>query len=212
MSIDLKNKRFGIFGLQGSGKSELAKYLLKNTRDSIVYDVLDEYQGLNRYKVTRRQVLKHNPTDPALVELNNFVNRIVIGTGMIRMFVLEEANRYCPPKPMPLPASIVDLNDFQRHQKIAFGCITRRPVQLNTDLAELAHYLFIFHLVGKNDIQYLESICEGLGEAVRELEPFHFVVVPPRRSEFYIHAPIPIDIKGNIQELQSEIKAKPKLI
>lgn len=211
MSIDLKNKRFGIFGLQGSGKSELAKYLLKNTRDSIVYDVLDEYQGLNRYKVTRRQVQKQVPTDPAIMELNNFVNRVVIGTGMIRMFILEEANRYCPAKPAPLPASIVDLNDFQRHQKIAFGCITRRPVQLNTDLAELAHYLFIFHLVGKNDIQYLESICEGLGDAVKELEPFHFVVVPPRRSEFYVHAPIPLDIKGDFDNSAKDIQVQTKL-
>lgn len=193
MSIDIVNKRFCIFGLQGSGKSILVKYLLRNTKDSIVYDVLKEHAGLNRYLVTNRQVKNHNSSDPAIMELNGFVNRIVVGSGMVRMFILEEANRFCPPKPTPLPASILDLNDFQRHQKIAFGCVARRPVQLNTDLVELAHYLFIFNLAGKNDTQYLESVAEGLGEAVAKLPPFHFVVVPPGHTGFFVHAPIPFE-------------------
>lgn len=189
--MELTNKRFCIFGLQGSGKSVLVKYILRNTKSSIVYDVLKEHQGLNRYIATHRQVKKHYYADPAIIELNNFVNWVVIGSRLIRMFILEEANRYCPPKPNPLPASILDLNDFQRHDKIAFGSVARRPVQLNSDLVELAHYLFIFNLVGKNDTQYLESIAEGLGEAVKNLPENHFMVVPPRRQDYYIHEPVP---------------------
>lgn len=198
MRIDLTNKRFCVFGLQGSGKSVLVKYILKNTRDSIVYDVLKEHAGFNRYLVSYRQVKANNAKDLAIAELNTFVNRVVVGSGKIRMFILEEANRYCPSKPVPLPASILDLNDFQRHERIAFGSVCRRPVQLNTDLVELAHYLFIFNLVGKNDTQYLESIAEGLGEAVKNLPPYHFIVVPPRRADFEVHAPIPDETAKSI--------------
>lgn len=182
MFVDLSDKRFCIFGLQGSGKSIMVKHLLKETPHSIVYDVLREHKGLARYIVSRRQVIRHNENDPAILELNQFVNQIVIGSGMIRMFILEEANRFCPPKPQPLPSSILDLNDFQRHEKIAFGVVARRPTQLHSDLVELAHYLFVFHLVGKNDYAYLEAIAEGLGDAVRALKPFCFVVVNPDRS------------------------------
>ena len=162
--IDITNKRFAILGLQGTGKSILVKHFLRSTSASIVYDVLREHQ------------------------VDNFVNRVVMGTGQIRLFIMDEANRYCRSM-KPLPASILDLNDFQRHENIAFGVIARRPTQLHTDLMELAHYLFIFRLVGVNDYKYLESIAEGLGDAARALEEFHFVLVNPDRS-FQVHEPV----------------------
>lgn len=190
LGIDLTDKRFVILGLQGSGKSVLVKSILGLVRNSMVYDVLKEHQGFNRYLVTYRQVQKHTPQDPAIAELNTFVNRVVIGSGQIRLFILEEANRYCPSKPQPLPASILDLNDFQRHERIAFGSVARRPVQLHTDLVELAHYLFVYRLPGKNDRNYLDEIADGLGDAVLGLKDFHFVIVYPDRH-YEVHAPVP---------------------
>lgn len=184
LDIDLQNQRFCIFGLQGSGKSVLVKTILQGEKNSIVYDVLKEHQGFNRYLATHRQ-----RSDAAIDELNMFVNQVVSGSHQIRLFILEEANRYCPPKPTPLPDSILDLNDFQRHQKIAFGLVCRRPTQMHSDLVELAHYLFIYRLVGKNDCAYLEAIAEGLGEAARELEDYHFLVVTPGRK-YYVHKPV----------------------
>lgn len=184
MFVDIANKRFVILGLQGTGKSYLVKYFLKTIPNSMVYDVLKEHEGFHRYLVDYRQ---YSPE--ALEEINNFVNRIIIGSGVVRLFILEEANRYCRPKPTPLPEAISDLNDFQRHERIAFGSVARRPTQLHTDLMELAHYLFIFRLVGKNDNIYLESIAEGLGEAVKSLPEYHFVIVNPDRS-YQVHEPI----------------------
>ena len=194
MSEDLSNKRFVIFGVQGSGKSVLLKYILSHYPAHLVYDVHHEHEGFNRYKVTYRQVDHRQKNCPAIVELNNLVNSVVLGSGQIRLFVLEEANRYCP-NHYPLPDSILVLNDDQRHDRIAFGSIARRPAQLHTDLTELAHYLFIFKLTGRNDYQFLEDTAMGLGDAVRSLPDFHFVVVPPDRSKFYVHAPVSFDEK-----------------
>lgn len=189
MLPSLENKRFGVFGLQGSGKSVLVKDILHKNRNSFVYDVLREHHGANRYLVTNRQVIKHREDDPAIQELNRVVNTVVIHSHQVRMFVLEEANRYCPPKPHPLPSSILDLNDFQRHENISFGIVARRPVQVHSDLVELAHYLFIFRLVGKNDTEYLNVIAEGLGDAVKGLQDFHFIVVNPNRT-YEVHKPV----------------------
>lgn len=200
--VDITNKRFCILGLQGSGKSVLVKYILKNTRSNIVYDVQREHFGFNRYIPTLKQVKKYVPEDPAIRELNRFVDRIVIGSGQIRLFIFEEANRYCPSK-RPLPTSILVLNDDQRHERIGFGVIARRPTQLNTDLVELAHYIFIYRLPGKNDREYLEAIAEGLGDTVRELPDYHFAVVLPNRS-YFIHAPVPFDEK--VDTLSGEVK------
>lgn len=184
MFIEVRDKRFVVLGLQGTGKSYLVKYFLANFKNSIVYDVMQEHEGFSRYLVTYRQ---HN--DEGIEELNRFVNQVVIESKKIRLFILEEANRYCPSKPVPLPDSILELNDFQRHYKIAFGLTARRPTQLHSDLVELAHYLFIFRLVGKNDYAYLEAIAEGLGDAVRALPDYHFIVVYPDRK-YEIHKPI----------------------
>ena len=190
MLPDITDKRFVILGLQGSGKSVLVDYILRNFRNHIVYDVHREHTGFNRYLVENKRVKDAaNDNDPAIVELNTFVERIVQGTGIVRLFMLEEANRYCPNK-KPLPSSILVLNDDQRHSRIAFGTVARRMAQLNTDLTELAHYLFIFRLTGKNDIDRLEAEAEGLGEAVKGLKDFHFVIVNQDRT-FEIHKPVP---------------------
>ncbi len=179
--VDLQGKGFAILGLRGTGKTYLAKYLLKQNPRSIVYDVLHEYQGLNRYIVEYRQAGKM-----ALQELNLFIGKVVINSGKIKLFVLEEANRYCPPKPSPLPLEILELNDFGRHFGVSFGVIARRPTQLHSDLIELADYLFIFQLKGKNDILYLNSLAQGLGDAVLSLPQYQFVIVYPNHT-FQVH-------------------------
>jgi hypothetical protein len=190
---DLTDKRAVILGLQGSGKSELGKCLTRSEPAHLVYDVHHEYTGFNRYLVEHRQVRKPgDPKDPAIDELNNLVERVIFEGGRIRRFTMDEANRYCPGK-YPLPSSILTLNDDNRHDKVSFIAIARRAVQLNADLVELAHYLFIFRLPGKNDRQYLEGLSEGLGDAVRELQDYHFMVVDPRR-QYSVH--LPIDIKS----------------
>ncbi len=190
MLPNISNKRVAIFGLQGSGKTELGKHLTKTIPAHIVYDVHHEYHGFNRYLVENKRPDPRDKKDPSVAELNHFVDTVVLGSGQIRLFVLDEANRYCP-NHYPLPVSILVLNDDNRHDKIGFIAIARRPAQLNTDLTELAHYLFIFSLTGRNDYNFLEDTSQGLGDAVKKLKPFHFVIVHPNR--FYeIHPPISI--------------------
>ncbi len=190
---DITNKRFVIFGLQGSGKTELAKQYLRSfpVNQYVVYDVHHEYNGFTRYLAANRQVDRRNDKDPGIAELDGIVDQVVIKSGKVRLFVLDEANRFCP-NHYPLPASILVLNDDQRHDKIAVGFVARRPVQLHTDLVELAHFIFVFRLAGRNDYKFLEDTAEGLGEAVRALKDYEFCVVGPDRR-FTVHEPLKID-------------------
>jgi len=196
MLPDITNKRFCIFGLQGSGKTELAKRFLKSApvNQYLVYDVHHEYKSFTRYLAANRQVDRRKDNDPGIIELNAIVERVVLHSGKVRLFVLDEANRFCPNK-YPLPASILVLNDDQRHDKIAVGFISRRPAQLHTDLVELAHFLFIFRLTGRNDCQFLEDTAEGLGDAVKSLEDYQFIIVDPSRR-FKVHEPLKDVVKG----------------
>jgi len=179
--IDLKGKRFVILGLQGCGKTEFAKYLLRKTPSHLVYDVLKEYKGFRRYIPTDRN-------DKA--ELTECIQKLVIKKIKPSLFIIDEGNRYCEPKPNPLPLGVAELNDWSRHMGLTWGVICRRPVQLHTDIVELAHYLFIFVLKGKNDMAYLDDVLPHLGEQVSALEEFHFIIVSENRTITH-HEPIP---------------------
>lgn len=180
--IDITNKRFVILGLQGSGKTVLAKHLLSKSNSHLVYDVLKEYQDFNRYIPTNRNSKE---------ELARAIQILVFRKVKPSLFIIDESNRFIEPKPIPLPKGINELNDWSRHMGISWGCICRRPTQLHTDMMELAHYLFIFVLRGKNDTAYLDSILPNLGDTVSNLKQWEFAVVTDNRSVI-VHAPLTV--------------------
>jgi DNA helicase HerA-like ATPase len=181
VAIDLSNKRFAVFGLPGSGKTELVKSILKSTSRHLVYDPMSEYTGFRRYVPDDRHSVQ---------ELNTVIHTLVIPSKP-KLFVIDEANSYIQPKPSPLPSGVADLNDLSRHWGVSWGVVARRPVQFHTDVVELCHYLFVFGLHGRNDRRWGNDIKEGLGDTLDELPPHHFVVVEEGRK-WYIHKPITI--------------------
>jgi len=183
--IILDNKRCVFFGLMGSGKTELVKHVLRSTKSHLVYDPLNEYNGFTRYVPDDRQ---------SVSELNDLVEGMVIPQKP-RLFIIDEANKYIRPKPQALPSGIADLNDLSRHWDIAWGAVCRRPTQFHTDIVELAHYLFIFPLHGKNDRHYLNDLKAGLGDTVDSLPEHYFAVVSELR-EILVHAPLEINGKA----------------
>jgi len=179
--IDLKLKRFCIFGLQGSGKTELAKHILRHASNHLVWDYHHEYKGFNRYLVQKSGDLDY--------QISAVIEKLVPKADM---FVIDEANRIAPSRSALLPA-LRDLNDDSRHPpwRLSLGMVARRPVQLATDLVELAHYLFIFNLKGKNDIGYFNDLAAGLGDQVAALPQFHYVFVDQNRN-FRVMTPVAI--------------------
>jgi len=183
--LDLNNKSFCIFGLPDSGKSTLTSFLLNSyAAAAFVYDTLGEYKN--------EPYDSYSPSDRYSQAELELITRTVLKARRYSLFVIDEANRFCPPKPAPLPQAIADLNDWRAHYSLTCGFIARRPVQLNQDLTELAHYLFVFRLRGKNDIAYLNDLAQGLGDTVNSLENYHFAVVFPDRS-YEVYNPVPAE-------------------
>lgn len=179
--IDLTNKKIVVFGMQGSGKSYLVKkYILPRIHRGIVFDTLNEYPEFTRY------VPKFRSKD-GIPELELFITYAI--KNKYSMIVVDEANRYCLPQ-TPLPEQVSYLNDFQLHIPISFLCIARRPVQLNTNITELAHYIICFNLAGKNDIAYLNDLTDGLGGDVAQLQEYEFIVCGLPRQNYQKFSPI----------------------
>lgn len=176
MNIELRRKTFVIVGLRGTGKSTFANYVCSDFgKDALVYDTLGEAPDNASYDC----YVPRNRNSAS--ELDAVINA-VIQSRKYQLFVIDEANRFAPSKPTPLPPMLADLNDQCRHYGITVGYIARRPVQLNQDLTELSDYIFCFHLKGKNDIKYLDNLSTGLGDAVLSLTGFQYVMVMPDRS------------------------------
>ena len=187
MPIKLTRKTWAVFGYKGGGKSTLSQYIASLYGEKcLYYDTLREVPleaKFHAYKPKNRQNIGELESVIHLLQLNK----------RYRMFIIDEANRYAKPKPTPLPQVLADMNDWCRHPQynLSVGYIARRPVQLNSDLTEIADYLFIFQLGGKNDIKYLNDLRDGLGDTVKNLPPFHFAVVNQSR-QWQIMTPINI--------------------
>jgi len=192
MIVDLHDKSFSIFGLKGTGKSTFAAYLAEQFSSTcLLYDTLGEAPASAKY-YTYVPRARNSVPELEVVIVN------IKASKVFRLFLIDEANRYAPSKPAPLPANLADLNDQCRHYRLAVGYIARRPCQLNQDLTELSDYIFVFHVKGIRDVKYLNDLSAGLGEAVLNLDKFQFVIVYPDRS-YRISNPI----KASTEWLQS---------
>lgn len=178
--IDLTNKPFVILGLQGSGKTVLAHHILSLSERHIVYDPLGEYTGFRRYIPENRH---------SIAELEGFVRGTVI-PWQPDIFVLDEAPLYIPKNPKPLSTSVSDLCHLSRHFGISWGSIARRPTSFHTDVIEIAYWLFVFKLAGKNDRQHLNNIYNGMGDVVANLPKHHFAVLEAG-TDLTVHSPVP---------------------
>lgn len=193
IEIDLINKGFCIFGSRGGGKSVLLRWLaMQFAPRSFVYDPVDDIPETS-------PIVNYEPRDRYSVAEFEIVMRRVTASNAFNFIAVDEASRYCPSKPTPLPEIIGELNDMFRHKEYGYGAplageltmgyLARRPVQLNQDITEIMEWLFIFNLRGNNDRSYLNGLSEGLGDQAVKLEPYHYLVVYPDRS-YKISAPV----------------------
>jgi hypothetical protein len=182
--LDLTNKSFVICGQKGTGKSWLIKAICDSTPNHLIYDPLGEHEGYRRYTPEDRD---------SKAELSDMITGIVIPQRP-SVFIIDEANKYISPKPAPLPKpGVSDLLDFSRHYSVAWGCGMRRPVQVHSDILELAYCVFAFQTSGKNDFGYYEDLHVGMGDVVRNLPPFHFAVLEAGKH-LSIHPPVEMPV------------------
>ena len=171
--LDLKGKRVCIIGLQGSGKSYLAKYILKNYKKVFIIDPMDEYQIVDKDRNRVRIVVKDDLIPDIVME--------TIENTDLDMLIVDEISRFAPSRKAK-NKRLRDYADACRHMGTTFVGIARRAGQVYTDYVELAHYLFIFRLRGKNDGIWLANQAEGLPSTVHGLKQYEFVCLYPDRS------------------------------
>ena len=173
--------RLVILGLQGSGKTHLAKQSIIPHYGGkyIVFDPNAEYKGYTRY------VPKFTGETAALQgELKLFIRRFVIPncqtledveagkrekTKRLRAVIFDEADLVAPSR-ANIPAALRDLAVRSRHLRIDLIFIARRPTDLSAYLMDTADYLAVYKQVGYNALKTMRALKLDSDEAIRGLD------------------------------------------
>lgn len=181
--MKLQLKTTCLFGLRGSGKTTFAEFIAEQpSYRTIVYDTVKEYPTKKKFDVYRPA--SSNDTNEFINFIKYYIKREGKAATELKdiprytLLIVDEFNRFAPGGGKALHPALIDLNDQLRHDPYEIGVvyIARRPTQIHPDIVGLADNILCFHLTGKNDIQYLNDLKKGYGEAVESLQPFHSVL------------------------------------
>lgn len=195
--LELKRKQVAVFGLKGTGKSNLLQYLLTEYpghSGHLCYDVCQEHDSLNTYQPT------HRAGDEAEAELAEVTKRMVTNLDRDRrpeIYAVEEMSRFCGSHSPP-PDPVYDLVDLARHYDCGIVTVARRPAQVHSDITELADTVIVYPMAGANDRRKLNNMLSGVGDyAVDDLPEYHFIRIEGR--DWTVHSPVPeMDTTGRL--------------
>lgn len=162
MKFNLKKRKFAILGIQGSGKTELAKFITRSFKKSIVYT---PHGG--EWTKEKATIFK---TKKFRADFNRFC--MFLKKTPYKLVTVDEADmifrHWADVKP-----AVNDLVINHRHKpwNLALGFVSRRPQDIPTKILESCHYLFCFSLEGANAVKKLNQVSRGFGDKVSEL-PF----------------------------------------
>jgi len=161
--MDLTFKKIGIFGIQGSGKTILARKLIRTFRKPIVYEVNPDFRQDN--------CMIYKPKDLTLATLDNFCAKVkqLALKKKCDCFIIDEFDMFCQGQ-MSLPTNLNDLVMNHRHYGLAMIFISRRLQDIPAKIVESCHHLFVFKIEGFNALQRLKSVHPDFEQAMSLLD------------------------------------------
>lgn len=172
--------RVTIIGLQGSGKTYLAKRVfLDKEKRHLVIDPNDEYAGYTRYvpkytddyeklseeiKVAIRKLVLPNTWSIEQLEKSGREKK-----DRLKLLVIDEADLMLPAR-HNINAAIRNLIVKSRHLRLDIVFISRRPTDLNAYVMDVSDYLVVFKQVGYNALRTLRALKLDSDKAIKELD------------------------------------------
>ncbi len=172
-----------ILGQRGSGKSYLAKSMLKEYNRYLVYDTLGEYeQGVffNKLDDLKEFWLKvyqdnfrliYQPTIPR-ADFDEVCDLVYACGDML--FLVEEIDSFCSAQDISLP--FANITQRGRHKDITLIGVSQRPFGINRLITSQAKEVYSFLHREPRDVEYLKFFIGSEAEKVRDLPRYHYLL------------------------------------
>jgi len=179
--MDFHNHKVVIFGIQGSGKTVLAKHIMRGFKKPMVYKINQDFNN--------EQCYLYKPTD-VYGELDSFIKWF--NKSDHDLLILDEADLFFSSN-FSL-AKYPNLNDLainHRHYNKTLVLISRRPQDIPTKIVESCKVQFWFKIEGANVQRKLQEIDPRMLELMEQLKfgDFQFIVKEIGQAPS-IHAPV----------------------
>jgi len=154
-----------ITGQRGSGKTTLAKYIIKNLDSFVLFDVNIEYHDFGTvakkisdiWRLWQRGIRKIRYVGRCEdQDFRQFI-QLIWGKLYNTVIVVEEAEGYFMNKPFPLRGIKNLIIHRGRHKALGLIVITRRIAALHKDVLSQARTIISFFQFIGNDIDYLRK-------------------------------------------------------
>lgn len=189
---NLQGKKIGIYGIQGSGKTELGKYLLRN-KFKKPFVISPNPKDWEKEKCFLYKTITN---DKKIDYVCSKVKDLAIA-GKIDVFLIDEADLFFKTN-YDMKTYLNDLVINHRHYPEGKGLtlifISRRPQDIPTKVVESCHYNYIYILEGANALRKWDEVHRGLSNMITQLsfEKHNFVVKEVGKEPYY-HKPIPLE-------------------
>lgn len=192
MKISYQDK-IVLIGYSGCGKTTLMDYFIDGVLKGYNCIVLDpvsrfsilkniRYSGKVQCKRPRKNKVCFKLQNEA--ELNALVKKLNDKDKMNAMLIVDEIDQFTRTRTMSNELSLY----FQQGRNYNHGGMfsVRQVGKLNKEILSNSHYLFLFKINNKNDVQTLESITGlELDEMIKKLPKYHFYIIDLHNSESF---------------------------
>lgn len=194
---DFKNQKVFIGGIQGSGKTVFARWLVKNRysraigiRETKDFDDIPNMVLVERGQSDRLVAIEH--IAKMLVEIGREVEEGKRTKHEFEALVIDEADLYFKSN-FDIGHYMSDLVAMHRHYKIALVFITRRPQDIPAIIRESCRYSVYYKISGTYVMRALRDIHPDIPELIEQLDydKHNFVLYELGRPPV-LHKPVPL--------------------
>jgi len=180
---NLESRKFGIYGIQGSGKSYFAKNHVVNKlfpgRALVITSLGYEWQdaGTKCFFIQPKFVQE-------LDEIAAKAKQKAI-QGKLKLLLIDEADEWFRTN-FDVTPNLRDLVLKHRHYGLALGFITRRPQDIPAFIVESCHAHFLFKMEGVHALKRFEDMHPSMTELMQQLdyEKKNFIVKELGKNPF----------------------------
>lgn len=172
---NVKQTKFCVVGMQGSGKTHFTKSIIKLFKNPLVYGVYP-FEWENESKKIKMFV----PNDLTLIAFNDFAGNLIkeqVENKTYDCLFIDDADLFFKNN-FDLYPNINRLFISQRQLGLTLIFASKRPQNLSTKVYENSDFLIIFAVEGVNVKKYLRNLHEDMEELLKNLsrEKHNFII------------------------------------